>query len=546
MGDKNSAKQIFVYLGYFFGVALLLLAIGTGFLYISPGTSIFGVSSVNVRQVYTTYMAEGENAIPGVSAVLESRNIIIESKYIPVEVRIRNPGQQDVGSIQVLEDSSGLTVNNVQRTYLEFSQVLVEQQDGDAEIFYKIKVIEPQGTVSRSANNYVFINMYPTDSGGNNSPFNFILNTGGSNVKFAADDASTLNENPLFVNKLEILNASGSIYLPPETGKSFHVEVKDLVVSSRSVKVNCESPIRGDVSIDCNNGSFVFKSVGGNINVAGGTNSITVNNVGGNVSLVGKNVKFSQRDGAIEGSIIYEVGSGALSIVACQDLYMRTADVTASVSGKIKSLDYEATGSGGVNIAQVGDVGTSGGFARVVTVKGGVTLNKLWVNTGVQTASGAMRINFDKAAFENGLTPTLAVRAYDGAVNVTNICGEADILVRANGNANVTADFLQVVGESKIFYEGSTNPYRNKGMISVTFVKSIKPCRLFIERMASAHNKTNPTIVKDGISGNQVPVNASLSNGLWYLVNYTTDTDYKETRDLTISTSNGFSLFSRN
>lgn len=536
-----------MYLGYLFGAVALLLVLTFGFLFIAPGTSLFGVTSISSRQEYTKYSVD-EN--PTLKKALHWRNIIIESNFIDVEVRVRNVEQDDEGSIVVWEEGiSGLTFNSVKRTHIEWSQVIVQRFDDNgafiaSELYYKIKVIEPQGMVSRSSKNEVYINMYATDTGGEvSTPFNFILNTGSSNVRFASDDDCKLFENPLYVDKLEIQNASGTIYLPPKNHNSFYVEVGEVSVNSRSVKVNCESPVSRGVNINCaGTGSFTFRSIGGGIeggdlNVKGGTNSVSVVSVGGDVNLQGARVNFTQKpgnvDGKIDGNVRFEADSGALSIARCTNLYMRTKNANAAVTGTISNLDYEATGSGGVNINQV----NGGSTAHVVTINGGVTIRNVWVNTDVETRSGGIVVEFAAGAVGLGFAPTLTINAYDGSVSAKNICGTANITVAALGNAVVNAHFARVVDDCEINYIGSYNPTYNKGQITVSLPKAIDYFILWVDRTASTYNKTNPTMLRDFNSYEPIAYNVTLNNNTAYRVNWTSGGG-DSTGNLHVSTSN--------
>lgn len=557
----STSKQVIVYIGLFLGLGVFLILVWMFILFIVPGKEIMGVTAVVTRQVYTTYTAE---EIPGIDDVLAHRNIIIESDYIDVEVRVRKAGQQDAGSIQVWEHSTGISFNSIHRTHIEWSQVMVERKDSAGkifgEVFYLIKIVEPKGIISRDGN--VFINMSATEGNSNEQqPFNFILNTGRSNVTFASDNDSIVYANPLKVGTLEIRNSYGVISLPaPPSGMGedeadkFHVNIGDVIVDTRTVTLKCLSPVRNNVSIKCNLGAFTFGRIGGNINIQGDVNDFSVNHVGGDIKVVGKQVRFTQTkgdiNGSIKGGIDFQVPNGHLTVFECATVYMRTVNAYLRVTGMATALDFEATGIGQVNVAQVGNESSlhSSDRVRVVTVAGSVSIYKAWVNTFIESTNGHILIDFaSDIPLNTGLEPTLTVRAYDGSVDARNICGAVDIYARPNGLANITAEFRQVRGGS-IVYEGSTNPNRNKGNMKITFIKNIAYCVFNINRTASAINRTKTTTpMLTTLHGNvDVAEGGSLVNGDSYQVNRNVaGGSVVSSGNLTVSTSNKLEIFSR-
>jgi len=546
----STGKQVIMYVGFALGLIVFVVAVWLLVLFASPGSSIFGTTAVNARQVYTTYSAE---EIPGIANVLAHRNIIIESRYIPIEVRVRKAGQQDAGSIQVWENSTGISFNNVRRTHVEWEQVLVERTDDEGrvfgEVFYRIRIVEPSGIVNRDG--FVFINLFATeDNTAYQQPFNFILDTGRSHVNFASDNDLVVHQNPLLVDTLQVRNATGTITLPaPPTNPehySFFVDIGNVVVDTRTVILRCLSPVRYNVTINCNAGDFTFGDVGGNFDIDGNVNTVSVNNIGGDLTVRGWRVNFAQRVGEIGGDVDFRAPNGALSIVRCRGLFMRTTNANLSVSGRVTSLDYESTGIGSVNVAQVGDEDSWLGDdrVRVITLNGSVSVFRVWVNSWVESTFGAIRIDFaDDVPLGTSIEPTLTIRAFDGTVTARNIVGGVDIFVRANGNANIFADFRQIRTGS-VVYEGSTNPHRNRGNMTITFARDIPYSIIFIHRAASAQNNTNPqklTTLSDHV---QVPVGATLVNDAEYHVRYA-DGGTVSTGNLRLSTSNTLVINSR-
>lgn len=567
----SGSRQVIVYVGFLLGIVVLSVGIMLFILFMAPNSSFMGVTSVTARQVYTTYTAE---EIPAVADVLSHRNIIIESDYIDVEVRVRKAGQQDAGSIQVWENSTGLSFNSIKRTHVEWSQVIVEREcegencenymrtgvrcttDFHGVVYYLIKIVEPQGIVKRDG--YVFINMFPTeDNTGEQLPFNFILNTRKSDVVFASDEDSILLRNPLKVDKLEIRNASGVISLPapspefnPDAEENmFYVDVGDVFVDTQTVKLKCLSPVRNNVWIKCNAGQFAFGKVGKDFHIEGNVNAVTINNIGGNVKIVGKQVGFTQKYGVIDGDINFQAPNGYLSVEKSGAIYMRTANAYLAVQGMITSLDYESTKIGYVNVAQVGDEDSwmTDANTLVETVTGSISIFEIWVDTSVKSTYGAIRIDFSKdIPLKTGVEPALAVKTYDGTVTAGNICGLVDINVRANGNANVFADFRQVTGAGRIFYEGSTNPNRGKGDMTVTFIVDIAYCNINIDRTSNATNSTVPSMITT-MQYEEVAIGPYLINDRHYHVNYNEPdgSGIVSTGNLRVSTTNKLTFKAR-
>lgn len=564
----SATRQVIMYAGFLLGIIVFAIGLMLVVLFMAPGTSFMGVTSLAAKQVYTTYTAE---EIPAVADVLGHRNIIIESDYIDVEVRVRKAGQPDAGSIQVWENSSGLSFNSVKRSHIELSQVIVERKcegedcenytrtgtrcaaDFHGIVYYLIKIVEPKGIVDRDG--YVFINMYPTeDNTGEQLPFNFILNTRNSNVVFASDDDSVVLRNPLKVDMLEIRDARGVISLPapsqgPEADDKFYVDVGDVFVDTQTVKLSCLSPIRNNVWINCNAGQFVFGKVGKDFHIEGSVNDVTINNVSGNVKVVGKQVKFAQKDGVIQGDVNFQAPNGSLSIEESGDIYMRTTNAHLSVSNMTTALNYESSGLGSVNVAQVGDDNSwmTDNSIQINTIHGSISVYKVWVNTVAESTYGAIRIDFsENIPLNTGFEPTLKVKTYDGTVNAGYICGLVDINVRANGNANVFAEFRQVTGAGRIFYEGSTNPNRGKGDMTVTFIREIAYCNINIDRTSSATNSTNPSMLTT-MQYEIVAIGPYLVNDRQYHVNYSEPegSGIVSTGNLRVSTTNKLTFRSR-
>lgn len=557
-------KRIIALFGFIAAGVLLLVAFLVGYLFVIPNSSIFGVRALNTRQNYRTYGTE----IQGIRDLLAHRNIIIESSYLPVDIRVRKLLQDEEASITVWDDSTGLSFNSITLTHIEWSQVIVEREnvntEGDiyytSELFYKIKVNEPTGIVNRDSS--ITINLPATEDNPGAAGYNFILDTGLSHVVFSSDDDQIVHENPLRVDTLEIRNARGVINLPappaPEASASFYVDIGEVIVDTKSVTLNCLSPVRNNVSIKCPAGNFVFGNIGGDVSVTGAMVDFAQQGeggIGGNVRIGGTFVDFKQNGTAgVGGDVEFKAPQGLLRVVECRNLTMvDVVNASLEVTRKVRNVNYKSTSSGDVAIAQIGDatslVAGNEDRARVETVWGNVALYKVWVDTYVKSDYGHIRVDFDDISqeefFGSGFEPNLKIEGYDGSIIANNICGETDIFVTALGTATVNAHFRQILGVSRIEYGSQTHHNRNIGNIDVTVDGGIPYCILKTVRSASARNRTEPSIVTT-TQHELVEFNASFVNTGEYYINYANRQEGQEsTGYLNISTSNTFNFFAR-
>jgi hypothetical protein len=560
-------RRIIAGVGFVAAAVVVVLICIVGILFLVPGTNLFGTTSVVGRQTSTTYYAR---EIPGIRDLLISGNIMIESNYIPIEINVSKHLQHDELSIQVWENSTGLSFNSIQRTHIEWGQTLVPRDCGKREMFYVVRVIEPSGIINRR-DDVIVINLPSTDENeANRSGYNFILNTGRSVVTFTSDDDDIVHANPLNIGNLEIRNASGIINLPaaPADGAkpSFHANINNVTVDTRGVILNCRSPISGDVLIKCDAGTFLFGDIGGKLHVEGRTNANGgINNVsvlgqtviGGDVVIRGNSVIFNRENRRVDvdGKIDFRADNGSFAVTNSGHIEMDTmnAHLTGLANGVVRSLNYKASGLGTVTMAQVGSGENLGSDDKVVvkTDRGNIIVRKVWLDTDVESVSGTITVAFDVAIIPaaSGM-PSLKIRAYDGAVTASNIVGTPDIFIKVNGRAKVDAHFRQVLtneqNPGRIEYEGSTRRGRNIGNIDVRFYRNIPYCILFVEYTRGAHNRTNPSILTT-MQHAMVARDASLVNNTSYHVRYASRVgDQPSTGNLRISTSNTLNVFTSN
>jgi len=589
-------QRAVTYVGFGIAAIFLIVILLVAFLFLVPGSSLGGVSAVT-RATYITYSADTN---PDVADLLNSRNIIIQSNYIDVEVRVRRDDQYSEGSIQVWENATGLTFNSVTRTHVTWEQVIVVSEDNVGEVFYRIVIHEPSGIISRSGK--VYINLFAS-ANVNVNYYNFILDTGRSNVTFASDDT---DDDVMEIGELVVRNSSGTINFPnPVREEDFRVNIQNIDVRGNGTTINKPTDVNGSVNVRGNFVTLNLGNIGGSVNVSGHTgrlsfrdvrgnisvgradawlNSIvTVSNVGGNigggnVALHG-NIDFSQRAGSypIEGNLTFIGDSGRVDIAGCSLLVVDTANAIVTVRSRVNSVRFDASGTGSILVNQISSLERMSNlltdqadFAEINAVHGAVNLQNVFAHVNVDTRFGRSPITVSFSRYieltsavtssNNPVLPHLEIKSFDGAVNISNIVGFADITVYALGGQGLTggagtvnAHFRNIVTrvvnipnfgtqtqQSRIRYLGATRPTQAAGNIVVTLYRNIAEAMLLIENSASGRNFADGMIFGSLPSLTAVShagVGGLLTNGGRYNVNNNASIDMGRP-ELTISTSN--------
>jgi hypothetical protein len=184
---------------------------------------------------------------------------------------------------------------------------------------------------------------------------------------------------------------------------------------------------------------------------------------------------------------------------------MRTVNGSLSVNEiSVGGLSFTATGGAGVTAGKVnGDVNISEmgmGAVNVSEVRGNVSI----VSNKKNGAS--ITVSFAKDLLT---APTVDIIGYDGAINVSNICGDADIRVRdanpagnsGTGYANIYAHFLSVANVKLTANPGYVAGHENTANITVELNNSIS-CVLDVVGSSFAWNyKTNENLFNSGAEG---------------------------------------------
>ena len=572
--------------GYGFAFIVMLLVLVVAMLFLIPGSSLFGVSSVDGRTSYTTYLASNNS---DVEDLLKCRNLIIESRSIDVKILVGKSGQLDENSIQIWDNSTGLTFNSIKRTHVDWEQIIIEKEMEDGtfvgEVYYKLIITEPSGIISRDACVYV---IYPmeTIAASHAKAYNFFLNTGSSSVSFSSDDFEEegFTYNWLNVDTVTVGNATGKITFPErENEGDFYVEVGKIVVIGNNAEVdNKEATVEGGVDVSGDNVKLSLGEVEGDINVTGDkvtlsvgdvagditiearTGTITVGSVGGSVNIKGS-INFNQRtnSGVVAGNVDFRGDNGKVEINGCDELYVDTKNADIRIRQKCSKITFAATENGKLYAGQVGDadrlivlgsyVNHESPYDSNVIVKwGSVELLNVWCDVFVDMyGSAALKVDFAVGIYDSTKPetrmPRLKTLTYDGVANLNNICGEVNVFVRANGKGIVNADFARVFGNSVIKYDGSSLPTTTAGNVKVTFIVDISYCRLIVWHNRSGRNNganvlTGPDPLESTVSSNNGMLN---NNGAVYHVNKASYSTGDIFGNLEVYTSNSLNVVSR-
>jgi hypothetical protein len=488
---------------FVFLIAVLFIAI----LFLVPGSNFFGVTSVNARNLSTTYYG------PEVQRTLSHRNIIIESHDIDVEIRVRKADQKDAGTVQVWEDSVGVSFNSVNRTLVDFMQYL----DDNGDVWHKIIIREPNGILSRRG--YVYINLNRNDDAEQTEeylkPYNFLLSTERSNVTFAADDADI---GYLLVDKVTVANASGKITFPaPTASNPYFVDLKELSIEAARADVTCRGPISGNVDIKCTDGRFNFGAIGGGLDVQGGENIVTVDTVAGGVTMKGTAGNLTAA-GDIGGEVNYECRNGRVSLQGCGSLNAITVDAAVNAKTVNGDFDFTATDRGNCTVNEVM------GETTVRAVHGATAVYDAHENVTVYNRYGRITVSFseeiDVDASDNAAAyPALTVEGFDGFIDLRNICGPTNVTVDFGGMGYVNADFRRIIGANQIWYKSSSRPNLSYGNINITIVNGIKPAQFKPDATAGARNDTDSNVTVTDILGETLGRGAEFKNNNTYLIN---------------------------
>jgi hypothetical protein len=457
------------------GAALVAGAI-IGMLFVIPESSFLGMTAVNERDTQIIY----RDTV--LATAFADRNFVIESETVNVEIIMQKNNQMGEGTIVVNESAAGLSFNDIGRTHIEWTQVLV-----GSVVYCKIKILEPVGAINQQKPTTVYINLPP-----NSETFNFVLDNKRSTVNFSFGDYRENNQDQLHIGTLTVKSAK-QVKLPAYTT----MDVADIFVDGDNLDLDCKADVTGAVTVNGSGGRYNFEKIGGDVTVGGRANYFTAaKDVGGDVQFNGE--------------------SGELKLFgSCGNLRVRTenANINANtVSGGVDmqtvngNLSVNSITDGGLNVTAIGKASVSvrGVKGETSINNGGVgSINLEGVRDSVHVISnsiggGAVNVVFDTSSATVSAEPDITISGYDGDITVRNICGPARISVRdpiqlgttggAAGKANIYASFSKVVGENNTITAGGYVNPGNLGIANVTVKLSstVNPFTLRVQGSSSA------------------------------------------------------------
>ncbi|MCL2846453.1 MAG: hypothetical protein FWE38_02060 [Firmicutes bacterium] len=493
----------------FFLMAVLAIFLIFGFVLVfmfwSPiNLSIFGLTGVTQRNSYTRYAGEE------IREVLNHRRIMINAQNTDIQIRMRKPGQRDEGTITLFEDARGLSFNGINRTHIEWHQILRP----NGEVYYRIVVHAPEGTINRRA--LLVLNITAEDHaiGGTPRPYSFVFNTGGGNVTFAADqDADFMVVSSVIIGG----NSTGRFVFPNARTDAhpFHMDLQNLVVNG-SATVSAPTGVSQGLVINGNYGNVTVGDVGVRgiipsepiISVPDGRNvTLSFGTVWGDVFYRSAMGTLTGR-GHINGNFHGRTGTARINLLGVtQDAYIHANASTVTVTEIGGELDYMSI-QGSLSVPRpMGDV-------RAETERANLTLgnnsgpitspNGARGNITVENRYGPTNVTFARNA--SG-TPSLNFVGFDGNIFATNVIGIVDISVGTVGRAQIIVEFRTVaVGRHRIYYGGSTPPGSSGGNIRISALAAVMPQYPFqafnIEVFTTAGARDFTGWIEGGVAGN--------------------------------------------
>jgi hypothetical protein len=393
-----------------------------------------GMNGVYVRNNYTTYVGDE------LESMFAQRDMMIESSKAEIIIRMRKVGFEDKGRIQVFEDANGISFNSLSRTQIDFMEELADNGNP----FTKIVIREPKGAMTRTARIYINLGLRHQDTPGQDLiPYNFILNTGASPVKFEYDP-SVAN---MRINRLTV-HGTGNVELP-SSNEAFSLIVGELNVDSSNSSINCPSPITGAVAISGTSRNVTLDATGP-VTVSGVSHRVTLGTVSGNVDFDAMTSSSLTIGKACYGNLTVNMPTSQISLNVREVVHLDVNAKGGSVSaGKVSGNSVILMDNGTVNL---GTRGTDSG------VFGDVDINKRTGSVSIAYANSPTAIG------------TCKIRTLDGNINVYGVRNAVDIYVPSSvANANVSVAFAAFMwnssATSRIIIEGSRKP--NTGNIEV-------------------------------------------------------------------------------
>ena len=428
MAESNSRKFFTYFVFAILALVMVFITIIAVFWFWPSDLNLFRFGNVHAVNSYTRFFGDD------IDEMLGSRNLIIQTDHTDVEISVRNPGQLSEQSITLFEDARGISFNQMHRSHIDWSQIVLD----DGSVFYKIRVHEPVGAVTRSAR--LIINLL-SDTPDNVVPYNFIFMTGTGNVSLTADP----NAQHMRVDSIRIPRGTFGAFnfSPPPNAHGMSLDIERIYVESnvRTLSATAHSHIyiaspsgrftlgtvgnvtvRDGVSVNVRAttvvGDIYFNSVAGSLHVGTATGDVSVNTTVANVN-------FTTLNGDID---ITHNGTASVSIRTLNgDIYFNsTFGGTLSVPALHGNITARATHTT-MNIGGNG-IGVNG-------VRGNVDIENNFANTTV-----TFNNTIDVMAMIAQL-PTTRILTQNGIITAHNIAGPITALVRTGGTGRINATF---------------------------------------------------------------------------------------------------------
>ncbi len=260
------------------------------------------------------------------------------------------------------------------------------------------------------------------------------------------DAKATDIEKEININSIDISNGSGQVKL---RNANFNRNVN---IEKTSGDVEASKDLNCNVKIE----------------IVGGLGKIFLNNIGSENNKVSLNINATNSEmrwDNLYGALTINAQGGYLNIGdVSESVYIRSESCSVNID-KIGTTLYTNNGNGYVRIDEVNGVGTvitnNGEVSigktldriRVETNQGRITLNDVYKTVAVDTNSGQVLLNWNAELSYNSLNAEnfrTDINANSSVVEVNNIKGTINFNIKDNGNARITARFLEVNGTSNI------------------------------------------------------------------------------------------------
>ena len=431
---------------------------------------------------------------PDVEAILQHRHIMIDAGNTDVEIRIRKPGQFEmgedgVGTMVIREDAR----NN--RSWLEWTQVFVDNDTFTNQLFYRVVIHE--GSTAFQRRPLLVLNLSEDDFDIDNPffrPYSFIFNMGAGSVTFSFDpDVQQTLENVL-LGTIEIGSGATGIYRFPAprtvAGHTFTVEIDNLVINESDIVVSAAHvPIRESLVINSRYGNFTVGDVGDSITVANGNYIIL--HAGGIAGDVNVNTTMGRvsASGIVSGHVTMSTWSGSLSVLRIQgDLtFSTTFNGTATVTYLVGNVNFTSTDRGLLSLSQIQGFAIVNAHQSAITLGGTRAVDGMYGDVTVVNNYGSTVVRFATAA----ISPITHITGVDSHVTVTGVRGQIFVgLTGTTGRGNISASFHEI--------SASTNILENLGLgnINISLITTLganppfMPFHLRVENTEQARDRT--------------------------------------------------------